>query len=371
MADGDTPLTQAERDSMLAQLGGNLYPGTLSGVKRTTMSQLLDPELLTAIGVISPDYLSEALQSYVDTETATQLSEALKDYDSKVAKVESKYRSPVFVSAADQNLRALAASDPNLADGLAGIQAGTIDPDTFADNYANQLEENDPALAGVVRNNVKSYGRDWSRYQQDLLEYQTVDLPQLQQEKDALGDPPTAESLGITRESLKAQFAKDMGIPGLALLPDPGETYDISAEEMRQFRKPTQAGTDRRLFESMLAAGAGRDIPRSATPRLTGRADQPDVTRAAMAARPEQLAGRGSGRTTAASRRRAAGTETVGRPAGYVAPSLERDLARYAQQDYESLMVDAMLREQQMAAKGRTPFQDALREAQLFARKAR
>ena len=40
-------------------------------------------------------------------------------------------------------------------------------------------------------------------------------------------------------------------------------------------------------------------------------------------------------------------------------------------QDYESLMVDVMLRSQQMAAKGRTPFQDALREAQLFARKAR
>lgn len=59
------------------------------------------------------------------------------------------------------------------------------------------------------------------------------------------------------------------------------------------------------------------------------------------------------------------------RPAGYVAPSLERDLARYAMQDYESLMVDAMLREQQMAAKGRTPFEDALRQAQIFARRTR
>lgn len=358
MADGDTPMTQAERDSLLAQLGGNLYPGTLSGVKRTTMSQLLDPELLTAIGVISPDYLSEALQSYVDTETASQLAEVLKDYDSKLQKIEAKYSAPVFVSAADQNLRGLAASDPNLADALAGIQQGALDADAYADTLTDE----------VVRSNVKAFGRDWSNYQQDLLEFQTIDLPQYYQEKEALGDRPTAESLGITRESLRAQFAKDMGIPGLALLPDPGATYDIAPEEMRQFRKPTQAGTDKRLFESMLAAGAGRDIPRSATPRLTG---QPSATRAAMG---RVLEGDPLGRTvdTPGFGR---GTEGVPverpRPAGYVAPSLERDLARYAMQDYESLMVDAMLRSQQMAAKGRTPFEDALREAQIFARKAR
>lgn len=362
MADGQTPLTQAERDSMLAQLGGGLYPAATAGVKRTTLSQLLDPELLTAIGVISPDYLSEALQSYVDTETATQLSEALKDYDSKVAKVESKYRPPVFVSAADQNLRALAASDQNLADAISAIQQGVLDADAYADTLTDE----------VVRSNVKAFGRDWSNYQQDLLEFRTIDLPQYNQEIMELGDRPTAESLGITRESLKAQFAKDMGIPGLALLPDPGETYKIDPAEMRQFRKPTQAGTDMRLFESMLMSGAGRDIPRSATPRLTGgRAEPTAVSRAAMG---KVLEGDPLGRTvdTPGFGR---GTEGVPverpRPAGYVAPSLERDLARYAQQDYESLLVDAMLREQQMAAKGRTPFEDALRQAQIFARKAK
>ena len=355
MADGQTPLTQAERDSMLAQLGGGLYPAATAGAKRTTLSQLLDPELLTAIGVISPDYLSQALQSYVDTETATQLSEVLKDYDSKVAKVESKYRPPVFVSAADQNLRALAASDPNLADAIAGIQQGVLDADAYADTLTDE----------VVRSNVKAFGRDWSRYQQDLLEFQTIDLPQYNQEIMELGDRPTAESLGITRESLKAQFAKDMGIPGLALLPDPGETYKIDPAEMRQFRKPTQAGTDMRLFESMLAAGAGRDIPRSATPRLTN----------VSAPKPRILEGDPMGRTvdTPGFGRGTEGVPPVQRPrpAGYVAPSLERDLARYAMQDYESLMVDAMLREQQMAAKGRTPFEDALRQAQIFARRTR
>jgi len=355
MADGQTPLTQAERDSMLAQLGGGLYPAATAGVKRTTLSQLLDPELLTAIGVISPDYLSQALQSYVDTETATQLSEALKDYDSKVTKVESKYRPPVFVSAADQNLRALAASDPNLADAIAGIQQGVLDADAYADTLTDE----------VVRSNVKAFGRDWSNYQQDLLEFQTIDLPQYNQEIMALGDPPTAESLGITRESLKAQFAKDMGIPGLALLPDPGETYKIDPAEMRQFRKPTQAGTDMRLFESMLMSGAGRNIPRSATPRLTN----------ISAPKPRILEGDPMGRTvdTPGFGRGTEGVPPVQRPrpAGYVAPSLERDLARYAQQDYESLMVDAMLREQQMAAKGRTPFEDALRQAQIFARRTK
>jgi len=364
MADGQTPLTQAERDSMLAQLGGGLYPAATAGVKRTTLSQLLDPELLTAIGVISPDYLSEALQSYVDTETATQLSEALKDYDSKVAKVESKYREPEFISAAEQNLFALGAEIPGLDERLAELQAGIIDADTLA----NDLAVSYPNFAGVLESNIKAYGRDLTNYQQDMLEYQTIDLPQLQQERDALGARPTAESLGITRESLKAQFAKDMGIPGLALLPDPGETYKIDPAEMRQFRKPTQAGTDMRLFESMLAAGAGRDIPRSATPRLTN----------VSAPKPRILEGDPMGRTvdTPGFGR---GTEGVppmqavqrSRPAGYVAPSLERDLARYAQQDYESLMVDAMLREQQMAAKGRTPFEDALRQAQIFARKAK
>lgn len=368
MADGQTPLTQAERDSMLAQLGGGLYPAATAGVKRTTLSQLLDPELLTAIGVISPDYLSEALQSYVDTETASQLSEALKDYDSKVQRIESKYREPEFVSAAEQNLFALGAEIPGLDERLAQLQAGIIDADTLA----NDLAVSYPNFAGVLESNIKAYGRDLANYQQDMLEYQTVDLPQYNQEISALGARPTAESLGITRESLKAQFAKDMGIPGLALLPDPGETYKIDPVEMRQFRKPTQAGTDMRLFESMLAAGAGRDIPRSATPRLTGgRAEPTAVSRAAMG---KVLEGDPLGRTvdTPGFGR---GTEGVPverpRPAGYVAPSLERDLARYAQQDYESLLVDAMLREQQMAAKGRTPFEDALRQAQIFARRTR
>ena len=131
MADGDTPMTQAERDSLLAQLGGNLYPGALSGVRRTTMSQLLDPELLTAIGVISPDYLSGALQSYVDTETAARLSEALRDYDSQVANIESKYRVPEFISAAEQNLRVLAGQVDGLAERVAAIQAGTADVLSF------------------------------------------------------------------------------------------------------------------------------------------------------------------------------------------------------------------------------------------------
>lgn len=361
MADGDTPMTQAERDSLLAQLGGNLYPGTLSGVKRTTMSQLLDPELLTAIGVIGPDYLSEALQSYVDTETAGQLAEAVRDHEAKVAKIEARYPEPLFVSVAEQSLIPIAEEQTLVADVMTGIQRGNLDADTEAGKFA------DPVISSLI----KDYGRDWSRYQQDLLEYNTVDLPKYNQEITALGDAPTAESLGITRESLKAQFAKDMGIPALALLPDPGEQYDISPEEMRQFRKPTQAGADKRLFESMLAAGAGVDIPRSATPRLTGRADQPDVTRAAMG---KVLEGDPLGRTVDTpgfGRGVQSVAEERPRPAGYVAPSLERDLARYAMQDYESLMVDAMLRSQQMAAKGRTPFQDALREAQLFARKAR
>lgn len=368
MANGDTPMTQAERDSLLAQLGGNLYSGALSGAKRTTMSQLLDPELLTAIGVISPDYLSEALQSYVDTETASQLAEALKNYDSQVANIESRYRVPEFISAAEQNLIALSGRVDGLAEGIAGIQAGTVDANTFADSFADELENNDPQTAGVVRASLKAYGRDLSNYNQDLLEFQTRDLPQLQREIASLGDRPTAESLGITRESLRAQFAKDMGIPGLALLPDPGAIYDIAPEEMRQFRKPTQAGTDKRLFESMLAAGAGRDIPRSATPRLTGRAAQPSVSRAAMG---RVLEGDPLGRTVDTP---GFGRGTEGqrpRPAGYVAPSAERDLARLAMQDYNSLMVDAMLRSQQMAAQGRTPFEDALREAQIFAQRTR
>jgi hypothetical protein len=340
---------------MLAQLGGGLYPAATAGVKRTTLSQLLDPELLTAIGVISPDYLSQALQSYVDTETATVLSQALKDYDSKVQKIEAKYTPPVFVSAADQNLRSLAASYPDLADAIAGIQQGTLDADAYAATLTDE----------VVRSNVKAFGRDWSRYQQDLLEFQTIDVPQYNQEIRALGDPPTAESLGITRESLKTQFAEDMGVPGLALLPDPGETYKIDPEEMRQFRKPTQAGTDRRLFESMLMSGAGRDIPRYATPRLTGApAPKPKVLEGDPMGRTVDTPGFGRGSEGVAPSQRP-------RPAGYVAPSLERDLARYAQQDYESLMVDAMLREQQMAAKGRTPFEDALRQAQIFAQRTR
>lgn len=354
MADGQTPLTQAERDSMLAQLGGGLYPAATAGVKRTTLSQLLDPELLTAIGVISPDYLSQALQSYVDAETATVLSEALKDYDSKVQRIESKYIPPEFVSAADQNLRSLAASYPDLADAIAGIQKGTLDADAYADTLTDE----------VVRSNVKAFGRDWSRYQQDLLEFRTIDVPQYNQEIRALGARPTAESLGITRESLKAQFAEDMGVPGLALLPDPGATYQIDPAEMRQFRKPTQAGTDRRLFESMLMSGAGRDIPRSATPRLTGGRAEPLPS----VATGKVLEGDPMGRTVNTP---GFGRAQRPRPAGYVAPSMERDLARYAQQDYESLMVDAMLREQQMVAKGRTPFEDALRQAQIFAQRTK
>jgi len=119
------------------------------------------------------------------------------------------------------------------------------------------------------------------------------------------------------------------------------------------------------LFESMLMSGAGRNIPRSATPRLTN----------ISAPKPRILEGDPMGRTvdTPGFGRGTEGVPPVQRPrpAGYVAPSLERDLARYAQQDYESLMVDAMLREQQMAAKGRTPFEDALRQAQIFARRTK
>ena len=184
------------------------------------------------------------------------------------------------------------------------------------------------------------------------------------------------KGIDIAKERL--DYFKDIGVPGLALLPDPSELPQVSISDVR---KPRQAGTDRTLAESQLLsalapASGKRDVTIKALEDLE-RGNREAAVRAALppkrdyTAREQEIAARvakPSTRFVDIGPMTATPVPTPLRPqtVGYQAPSDERDLARYLEWEQKFYQDEAQREARRRASKGDTPFMNALRALQAY-----
>ena len=395
-------LTAEEQRLLLDQMLGTVSPAVdpavlssaLAGTSRATQEKLLDPALLLTTGVIDPAALSQALNNYYSSATMAAFDEAVDDWRTEKAKLDAKR--PQFASVAFNNI----VSGPGL--GLldqAGLRQdfdalgeGLISLDQFTTALNDNLTDEDPAVVSKLVEDVKRFVDDSAKFRQKQLEFETENAAA----EAALGNQPTFESVaaGIDIPALKREFFKSQGLEGLELLPDPGSTYGFSPEEALQLTGLSKADVgpsrtelsalrrmqeERRetapsVYESLDARrqAAMRELPALKGDPMGRTVETPGFGRGAMmAALPEQLAGRGSGRTTAAGRRRAAGMEAmpkvVGRPAGLPSAAERALAAQIARREGRAGQI-ARLLEAELVAQGRTPFADVLAQQNIYGR---
>lgn len=394
-------LTAEEQRLLLDQMLGTVSPAVdpavlssaLAGTSRATQEKLLDPALLLSTGVIDPAALSQALNNYYSSATMAAFDEAVDDWRTEKAKLDAKR--PQFASVAFNNI----VSGPGL--GLlnkAGLRQdfdalgeGLISLDQFTTALNDKLTDQDQAVVSKLIEDVTQFAKDAAGFRQKQLEFKTENAAA----EAALGDQPTFESVaaGIDIPALKREFFKSQGLEGLELLPDPGATYGFSPEEALQLTGLSKADVgpsraelsalrrmqeERRetapsVYESLDARrqAAMRELPALEGDPMGRTVETPGFGRGTMVARPEQLAGRGSGRTTAAGRRRAAGMEAmpevVGRPAGLPSAAERAMAAQIARRRGRPEQI-ARLLEAELVAQGRTPFADVLAQQNIYGR---
>lgn len=259
---------------------------TQFGVSRTSLGQLTNPELSIGAGVVDPGVLQRGIESYL----AAQQEAALQDYFSKYADLISSqptfsYREPSLRSPALSRL----SSDPYsdlLQPMIAAITNRTVSADQaanwmttnrslddWAQVYAPVFKERNPAyndvqalaaardwanetgLNGqsvgsilgdrwtVVERDFKDLERDVSDYTDSVYNYQqNYAGEKMKYDQEMSGYLEKLRNLGsaqdyVTRnsgwEQAKLDFYKEMGVPGLALAPDPGEQYSFDRGDIR------------------------------------------------------------------------------------------------------------------------------------------
>lgn len=423
-------MTEQERQALLnsilgAQTGSptmDVLSSALAGTSRTTQERLLESPLLVSTGTATPQQLTDAFSSWLNTKLADELDTAVAQYNKDVTAIAKDVVAPQFVSNAANIIQSLPEKDVLDQLGLSNVLSNIFDGLATYDDFKEALTSvtgegqydgmNLEAIMQTVNEGystsallaaAKQYADDAADFQNKRLQYEIVDRPRAEAEIAALGTPPTAESLVSKTDQRAAlnEFYKEMGLEGLSFLPAPWEQFQFSPEQALQLTgqtasqfKPTRqelqqlkALQERAMGQETAArraaaaqeAAAREPVPLSVMEQfreMQGRLDplrrdvsvggfgRGDISRAA------QLGGRGSGRTTAASRRRAAGLEAPV-PAGPRLPSAaERAMQAMITRRQNRPQQIADLFASELAAMGRTPFTEALAGQNIYGRYA-
>jgi hypothetical protein len=410
-------MTEQERQALLnsilgAQTGSptmDVLSNALAGTSRATQERLLESPLLVSTGVATPQQLTDSFSAWLNQRYADELQAAVEKYNADLSKIAEGLTEPRLVSSAANVIRSSPEYDFLDTQGLAAILDDIARGRATAEDFEIAATENDVESKLRAENpnysirslfaNVRQFERDAAEYRNNKLLYDTVTLPEAEAKAQALGDPPTVESVVSATDQRAAlnEFYKDMGLEGLSLLPAPWEQFEISPEQALQlsglsagqFRPTRQEELQLRALQERAmgqetaarrAAAAQEAAAREPVPlsvmeqfrEMQGRLDplrrdvsaggfgRGDISRAA------QLGGRGSGRTTAASRRRAAGLEAPV-PAGPRLPSAaERAMQAMITRRQNRPQQIADLFASELAAMGRTPFTEALAGQNLY-----
>jgi len=346
----------------------DVIAATQQGLGRTDLSALLSPQLLVGTGAVDTAALGAGLQQYYNRLIEEDL--ARFEEDTRAAQVAAGKApvkplppQPSAVSAniankwqnwVDDNMPGLAPVMVQLltqagqgaagGEAVIGVLAGLEKP--VADVLGPVVEELQSDLDQVQKQGIEFATRQ-RIYQEDLADYEVE-----KQDYDArvrAGEEGVAPLTQPDMAAAWAQYAEDIGVPGLGSLPSPLETYQFTPEDVRAVRKPTQRGTTMNLLESMLQR-RGRARPKAQPMGLPPAGELPEVLESGQGPRSAITASEGKRRAMAATRaamERRAAQDPLDRVAeGFrmMERSKARSLARQA------------------AAQGRTPLQDALNE---------
>ena len=346
----------------------DVIAATQQGLGRTDLSALLSPQLLVGTGAVDTAALGAGLQQYYNRLIEEDL--ARFEEDTRAAQVAAGKApvkplppQPSAVSAniankwqnwVDDNMpgfdpvmvQLLTQAGQGAAGGEAviGVLAGLEKP--VADVLGPVVEELQSDLDEVQKQGIEFATRQ-RIYQEDLADYEVE-----KQDYDArvrAGEAAVAPLIQPDMAAAWAQYAEDIGVPGLGSLPSPLETYEFTPEDVRAVRKPTQRGTTMNLLESMLQR-RGQARPEAQPMGLPPAGELPEVLESGQGPRSAITASEGKRRAMAATRA-AMERRAVQDPLDRVAEGfrmMERSKAR-------SLA-------RQAAAQGRTPLQDALNE---------
>lgn len=248
-------MTEQERQALLnsilaAQTGSptmDVLSSALAGTSRTTQERLLESPLLVSTGTATPQQLTDAFSSWLNTKLADELDTAVAQYNKDYAEIASKNIQPQFVSSAGRTLDTLPERELMDVYGLSNILNGIYEGTATVEDFNQRLTDvdfenvvrsqgNSDYTINALKSNVEQYSDDAADYRNEFLKWATTEAPQNQAKLDALGDPPTAESLVSKTDQRAAlnEFYKEMGLEGLSFLPAPWEQFQFSPEQALQ-----------------------------------------------------------------------------------------------------------------------------------------
>ena len=366
------------------QLSPLALAATQGGVSRTTLGQLTDPNILLGTGVADPSAIASGLSQF----TQQQFFDALDQYNRDVAAAQRRYTieppklysevldrylsapsgvQNVFSQIADGSLSAeqgrVALTSPLTAEELvsAGLSPQEAEQQAEKFTYKDVLQARGLGADWWERfsNDLSRFETEAAQYRREMMQFQDETARvgrELEAELTRLGPAPTPET--FDSEGARLQYYKDIGLPGLALLPDPTVPYQIPEEfVMQRLREGRESG--KTLAEELLAS-TQRGTPLGTSGQtLTGRA-APMPTAPAPRRAPvdtSTLAG-----VTAASNRPAISERSPALRAALAPNTLTRDqrIQLAAMREREAAQADAAAIGRGLAAAGRTPFQDAM-----------
>lgn len=320
---------------LAAQSQSSLSPDAINaiqqGLSRTDLAALLTPALGVGTGVVNEAVLAQGLRDYLLQQQAAADRERAAVEATVVAPI-APVQVPIVGQIQERYRQQFAGTDLGDAINTAMLNiysAGASPEGEFAALEALYPAQrtrtgyaSSPLPAGLKEDLVRlGEERDFTqRAERDYAEAQAA----YEQQRAAL--PAVAP---LDYEQLKRDYFTEIGLPALAQLPTPGQQYEISPQQVLAARKPTQRGTTQSLAESML---------------LSRRAQPPRPPASQMPGPIAQTSGPQGARAV-------------------LAKQQQRDLLQgivAAEKDTARLRAERM--GPKLAAQGRTPYQDAMRQ---------
>lgn len=397
------------------QLSPLALAATQGGVSRTTLGQLTDPNILLGTGVARPADISSGLRQYLTSQLSAAQRKAQEDFNTAMEKYAAeqrvlqgrvdaaRQREPVLYSdvySRYQNASPivrdlfddiLTSSGPD-AQPLTAAQVTQrmaveltaddwvnrygVDPATAQswenagvnniNTYLSKVEQLDPTQITDLKSGLRQFEDDASSFRERQMEFADTfarEIRGVQEDLERLGPPPSESQFAtdFDREAERLEYYKDIGLPGLALLPDPGAQYNVAAADIlsaTRAARPSGMTATEELYRRQLGRRA---------PELSG-APEPTL----VPTRPSAAAG---GPAPSAAPSRVPSREVAGQR--FVSPSAPAPAARrpsyWDMDESERLQwaleaerrragIQAEARQRALTSAGRTPFEDAMRQ---------
>lgn len=237
------------------------------GVSGATAGNVFNPETMLLTGAFNPAQFTAAIDS--------KYNQMLMDYQSKVDRVMQRpYEATLGSIGLDETFYNPSSEIGELMqDAVNSIAVGDQTAAGALDRINSIIDTLPPEVAANI-----------DRISNDLTQFEEKDLPRYRDavKKYEYDTAQAMANLGITkptRQDAKLSFYSDLGMPQLALLPDPTDQYDLPIEEFTN--KATMERLRGQSTKAMDVLGRVADVGVSPmTQRWQGRANM-DIARSA------------------------------------------------------------------------------------------